>query len=355
MKFLLSLLCIIPFYQLSHAGERTDRPDVLPIDAYWQTEEALSKLRDIKLKLFNFGTEALSVETAGLKPTRPFADFEKVKSLIFSAETSFDSLGVKTTLAENLPDGVEIVVLGNDSYDIDSLMKTLSKKVSKDRIRKLEVDSNAVTFWTRDVTPIPVFVRQSESSDETLAVTSAPYYHGTDDDETIAKKFDVNMFSHSYLYEGGNFAQDTKGNCFLVVNPRTKLMPDNLFKSHYGCESLTRLPFEKGIGHIDERVRIISDSVVVTDSVGYKKIFEEKGYEVHMVPQAKNYYETHANSLMINGTIFMPVFGQSTDAEAQAVYEKLGFKVVPVNTSSLSNNGHGSIHCITMAYPEYIK
>ena len=71
-----------------------------------------------------------------------------------------------------------------------------------------------------------------------------------------------------------------------------------------------------------------------------------------MLPNTKFGHETYANSLLVNGTLFMPVYDKPTDEEAIKVYEGQGLKVVTVNTSTLSNKGLGSIHCITMGYPD---
>jgi len=62
--------------------------------------------------------------------------------------------------------------------------------------------------------------------------------------------------------------------------------------------------------------------------------------------------ETYANSLLINGTLFLPIFEQPNDKEAIRIYENLGLKVIPIETKKLSNQGSGSIHCITMTYPQ---
>ena len=44
--------------------------------------------------------------------------------------------------------------------------------------------------------------------------------------------------------------------------------------------------------------------------------------------------------------------GEKTDAEVVAAYKQAGFKTVPIDTSVLSNDGDGSLHCITMTYPK---
>jgi agmatine/peptidylarginine deiminase len=50
--------------------------------------------------------------------------------------------------------------------------------------------------------------------------------------------------------------------------------------------------------------------------------------------------------------VIVPVFGRSTDAQALAVYQSLGLKASGADSKALSNQGQGSVHCITMTYPK---
>ena len=130
-------------------------------------------------------------------------------------------------------------------------------------------------------------------------------------------------------------------------------MPDSVFRNHYGCEKLVRLPFIKGIGHADESVKFIDDKTVMTDAPTYKTILEEEGYDVVMLPRPYREYETYVNSLLVNGTIYVPIFGTDRDEEALEIYRQQGFQnVIGLNTYNLSNDGLGSLHCITMTYPK---
>ena len=83
---------------------------------------------------------------------------------------------------------------------------------------------------------------------------------------------------------------------------------------------------------------------------GRAPIHENAGYEVHLLPRPNGAYETYVNSLLINGTLFLPVFANSNDDKAIAIYQSLGLKVIPINSTQLSKM-QGSIHCMTMNYP----
>jgi agmatine/peptidylarginine deiminase len=71
-----------------------------------------------------------------------------------------------------------------------------------------------------------------------------------------------------------------------------------------------------------------------------------------MLPKPSGPYETYVNSLLMNDQIIVPVFNRASDAQALAVYERLGLKASGADSRALSNQGQGSVHCITMTYPK---
>jgi len=81
-------------------------------------------------------------------------------------------------------------------------------------------------------------------------------------------------------------------------------------------------------------------------------VLQGKGFTVHMLPKPSGPYETYVNSLIMNDQVIVPVFGRSTDAQALAVYQSLGLKASGADSKALSNQGQGSVHCITMTYPK---
>jgi agmatine/peptidylarginine deiminase len=120
----------------------------------------------------------------------------------------------------------------------------------------------------------------------------------------------------------------------------------------YGCLKTIRLPYIRGIGHVDETLKFMDDTTILTDEKRYKETLEDHGFTVHMLPRADKRYETYANSLLINGTVFVPIFGEKNDKKALDIYRSFGLKVFGINSSILSNRGKGSLHCITMTYPK---
>lgn len=64
---------------------------------------------------------------------------------------------------------------------------------------------------------------------------------------------------------------------------------------------------------------------------------------------------TYANFLIINGAVLVPVYGVEQDDEAVGIMHLLfpGRKIIPVDCRALILQ-HGSLHCITMQYPEAV-
>jgi agmatine deiminase len=62
---------------------------------------------------------------------------------------------------------------------------------------------------------------------------------------------------------------------------------------------------------------------------------------------------TYANFLIINGAVLVPTYHVLQDAPALAVIEKLfpDRTVIGIDCRSLILQ-HGSLHCVTMQYPE---
>ncbi len=153
---------------------------------------------------------------------------------------------------------------------------------------------------------------------------------------------------------GGNVCLQANdlGDCIMVDNEEASQIPDEIFESKFGCKQLFRMPHEKGIGHIDETIRFVKSKTLVTDSPTYATTMRNAGFEVLMVPRPNRKLETYVNALQVNGTVYVPQYNQPGDQIAVDVFRSAGLNVVPIETISLSNNGMGSIHCITMTYPK---
>lgn len=328
-------------------------------------------------KITQTGQVYNSGSTAGLLVQRPVAEYEDTGYLVFFSETEFNSADVKAKLIQNLPKDVTAIIYtdSNDQTDLEALYRFYSDMApNKDQIKVIHIpntpkldtftdeDGQEVTeeyyptgFWSRDAIPVPVVQLASGTPIRALAekftVVDAKYYHEYEPDKYIAEYFNAALLSHNYYFEGGNFMVNSKGDCIVINTDEVEIIPNSIFSKTYGCKNLMRMPYVKGIGHADESFKFISDTHVLTDHPKYKSLLEAKGFKVTMLPRPKRDYETYVNSLIINGVVWVPVYQQSTDQKALDVYKSLGLNVVAADSSILSNEGAGSIHCITMTYP----
>lgn len=278
---------------------------------------------------------------------RPYADYEAPGYLIMSSDFEFNSRQAKLEMAKNLPADATLVIFTSYPTEKDNIIRVYSGVVPPERIKVISLPSSQRGFWARDGIPVPML-----DAGGRLTVVDAVYGHGFEPDAEISRLFNAGLEKHQYYFEGGNFQANHSGDCLMVNHGMHVQIPDDIFAAKYGCKNLIRLPFVAGIGHVDERARFINEKTIVTDTPQYKDILEGKGFTVRMLPKPARQYETYVNSLIMNDRVIVPVFGESTDAQALAVYESLGLKASGGDSVSLSNNGLGSVHCITMTYPK---
>ncbi len=298
----------------------------------------------------------LNIDLLKTTEARPFAEYENAGYLIFSSDFAFSSKKAKKTMAKYLPDGVQLLVFA-DSIDKKKALrikKQFSEHLPVERITVLHAPGASNGFWARDGVPVPVFRTPIDNSVEIelFSVVDAKYPR-FERDKLFSQLFASELTRYDYFFEGGNFMANSKNECLVVNKPATASIPDHIFRNHYGCQVLTRLPFVKGIGHADESVKFIDDTTVLTDEASYVAPLQERGYTVVMLPRPNRRYETYVNSLIVNGTVFVPIFGQRGDEKALQVYRDAGFdQVIGIDSQILSNQGLGSLHCITMTYPQ---
>ena len=280
---------------------------------------------------------------------RPFSELEDAGYLIFSADEMFASGPAKRAMAEALPPEVQLVVYTGNSTQLEKerIVARYSSLADEGRLHVVHLPGANRGFWARDGLPIPVI-----GDRDPMKLVDARYFHNFEPDQKVADMFGVNLLRHQFYFEGGNFIVNSRGDCLVVNNDTTQKMPETLFESKYGCRRLLRLPFVTGIGHADEVVRFVTDDHVFTSVKGYEQTLQEFGYRVTLLPRPDGgRYRTYVNSLLLNGTIFLPVYDVKSDAEARLIYEQIGFEVVPLLARQLSDRGLGAIHCITMTYP----
>ncbi|HBE87915.1 MAG TPA: hypothetical protein DDW67_02085 [Elusimicrobia bacterium] len=318
------------------------------VPAHGYTSGQLSEMRQHNASVGASANKGLGLEDERVEIRyRPYADYEKTGYLIMSADFNFNSRQAKLLMASKLPaDGTLVIFTDTYGTTKEDVLREYGSVVPRERIKVVTLPGARNGFWARDGIPVPAI-----DASNNLVVVDAVYGHRFEPDAEIARLFGARMEKHGYYFEGGNFMANHSGTCIMVNAHAHVRIPDSVFAGQYGCREMIRLPLVDGIGHIDEHVRFISEKVVVTDLPEYKDVLQGKGLTVHMMPKPSGPFETYVNSLIMDGKVIVPVFGRSTDEQALAVYRSLGLEAFGADSRTLSNDGQGSVHCITMTYP----
>ncbi len=280
---------------------------------------------------------------------KPAMDVAKFQYVLFSGRaTNNEAQFLKNEIVKNLPKGMKAVIL-IEQGTLASYQSKYASLVNSERIIFASSANAANGTWARDAFPVPVVDVNGVTS-----LIGAQYFRNFDGNNPIAKSIQFNLKQYSFVFVGGNILADEKGACFIVDSSRRFNTTENDYYAAYGCKKVHLMDFVSGIGDIDEVLKPVGNNTILTNTPEYVDQLKSLGYNVVELPSAKSPSypnRTYNNSLILNGTAFVPMYGLSTDDEAAAVYEGLGYKVVRIPSKDMSDNFAGSVHCQTMAYP----
>ncbi len=220
------------------------------------------------------------------------------------------------------------------------------------------------------------------------------------DNQITEKLYNENIFKSEVAYqnrlnfilEGGSIESDGKGTilttteCLMAPNrnqPMTRDDIENHLKEYLGANRVLFLDHGYLAGddtdnHIDTLARFCSEN-----TIAYVKCTDEndehyealsnmekqlqsfttpdnKPYNLIPLPMAEAVYEddyrlpaTYANFLILNNTVIVPFYNTKTDKIAKEQLQKAFpmHEIAGIDCSVLIKQ-HGSLHCITMQFPE---
>ena len=201
----------------------------------------------------------------------------------------------------------------------------------------------------------------------------------------------------NFVLEGGSIESDGKGTllttstCLLAPNRNDTMDRSELekyLKERFNLQQILWLDHGFLAGddtdsHVDTLARLCPDDTIVyvqcTDSSDehYKELqlmeeqfkafrtLEGKPYRLLPLPMAETAYDeegnrlpaTYANFLIMNQAVLYPTYDQpANDLKAAEVLAQAfpGRKIVGIDCRALIQQ-HGSLHCVTMQYPENVK
>jgi hypothetical protein len=280
---------------------------------------------------------------------RPFSEVENTGYVAISSASDYEMPQLRLAIAQNLPTSAALIIYVGDASEVPALKAQYSQYLDADHLKFLVVPEggDADPLWARDSLPFPVYMQSG------FGLVDSIYPQDFEPDAQFAAAFNIPMVSTGQEFRGGNLLFDLAGNCFSEDTNETAGLsnPQQYFTQYYGCKTVTLLDQQGGIGDIDERIKFLSNTDAVTDNPTYATLLQGKGYTVHMIPTTGADDETYMNTLLVNGTIFVPQMGIPTDQSAVTAYQNLGFKAIGVITKELATKEDGNIHCLTMNYP----
>lgn len=284
---------------------------------------------------------------APFKAVRPVEDYGNFKYLLINGYHFQDSTQqIKKTILQNLPNDVKVIVLTLEA-DVEKVQAEFTTWIAADKLMIITHEHAKAGFWSRDSFPIPVF----KDDKSNVGLVAHRYFRKFEAQKTIAGSVEADLYQIKQYFVGGNLLADDSGQCFTIDSPRLYNLTEEHMNKTYGCAKTQVLPWMAGIGDVDEVLKPLPGKKVITNIKEYVPTLKDLGYTVYELPKLEG-NRTYANSIFVGKTVFMPAYGLDTDAAAIKVYEDLGYTVVPVDSVDISDKGAGSLHCITMLYPE---
>jgi agmatine/peptidylarginine deiminase len=280
-----------------------------------------------------------------------------------------------------------------------SRVKSMINSAYHNNISFYSIDSNDT--WARDHGGITVFENGKSVIKDFCFNGWGKKFNAEKDNLITSKLFALSAFEefeysdvNNFVLEGGSIESDGEGTiltteeCLLSKNRNDNLSKSDIedfLKSVFGSNRILWLKHgylegDDTDSHIDTLARFCSVNTIAyvkcTDINDehfeeLKRMKEElqsfrqsdgSTYKLVSLPMATPVFDqddghrlpaTYANFLILNDAVLFPVYDCETDKEAlvsikEAFPEK---EIVPVDCSVLIRQ-HGSLHCITMQYPE---
>jgi agmatine/peptidylarginine deiminase len=282
-------------------------------------------------------------------------------------------------------------------HDVD-YVRRLFPDADPDRLMVVYAESNDT--WARDHGPITL-IKNGEPVLLDFKFNGWGLKFASGKDNLITSRlYDKKVFAQHVKYEnhrnmvleGGSLESDGEGTvlttseCLLSPNRNdewTRHDVEQQLKQRLDVKRVLWLNYGYLAGddtdsHIDTLVRFCA-----VDTLAYVKCNDEQDehyddllamekelqaltqangepYKLVALPMADAvFYEgeripaTYANFLIINGAVLLPVYGSAKDSEAIGTLQQLfpDREIVPIDCITLIKQ-HGSLHCVTMQFPE---
>ncbi len=333
--------------------------------------------------LESFNQKAAGITTPPIGPLRAMAQWEETDALIVTW-TSFPAIHRK--IIQYAQTECKVYVICTDSNTVKSNLTSNSIPITSN-VKFIEAPFN--TIWARDYSANSVYMNDVDS----LIYVDWVYNRPRPKDDTtcraIANKAGIQLFQTSQapyklVHTGGNYMSDGVGTAFsseLILDEntdKTEAQIDTIMKKFMGIEryiKMETLPYD-GIHHIDMHMKLLDEETLLVGqyatgeadgpqieaniayvTANYNSYFGTPYKVVRMVqppdnsgdyPDNNGDYYTYTNSVIINKTIIVPIFGNQYDTTALRIFRENmpGYKVYGIPCADIIQQS-GALHCIT--------
>ncbi len=314
-------------------------------------------------------------------PVRTMAEWEEFQSVMVTW-TSYTS--ILAQIIDYVQDECTVIIVCSDSNSVKSQLSSYG--VPLVNLRFIHAPFNSV--WCRDYGPWSVYTNDVDTlrmidwvynrprpSDDQIPVYIANFHNVT--------LHQMTQSPNDLTATGGNFMVDGHGTGFsskLILQEnsgKTEAQIDTLMKKYMGLKryiKMETLPYD-GIHHIDMHMKLLDEETLLVGQYptgvadgpqielnlqyvlnNFQTCFG-KPYKVVRIPMPpsstgqyppNSSYYTYTNSLIVNKTCIVPIYGFSQDTTALRIYRQAmpGYRVVGINCNSMIS-ASGAIHCIT--------
>ena len=315
------------------------------------------------------------------------AEYEELEGIIVRwAYGTFDLLLSQIVDAAQEEGKVWILVRPSTSDSNNIKNYLASRSIPLTNIEFLSISTNAI--WSRDYGPWTVY----DITNDSIGIVDFRYNRPArplDDvvPVALASRWSLPLYQtvqmpDSLVHTGGNFMVDGFGTGFasrLIMNENlhlTESLMDTLLAKYCGLTRLVRMNtlLYDEIHHIDMHMKLldeetlligqypvnVSDYATIESTVNNLKALTNcygRPYRIIRIPMppslsggyppSSNYY-TYTNSVIINKTVLVPIYGFSLDQSALQIYRDAmpGYTVIGYDCNAIIPS-LGAIHCIT--------
>jgi agmatine/peptidylarginine deiminase len=320
-------------------------------------------------------------------PVRTMAEFEELEGIVVRwAYGTFDLLLSQIVDAAQEEGKVWILVRPSTSDSNNIKTYLASRNIPLTNIEFLSINSNSI--WCRDYGPWTVYDVMNDS----LGIVDFRYNRPArpqDDvvNVALAQRWSVPLYQtvqmpDSLVHTGGNFMVDGYGTGFssrLIVDENPHLneaQVDTIMAKYCGLirfVKMNTLLYDE-IHHIDMHMKLLdeetlligqypvnmSDYAMIENTVNYLRTLSDcygRPFRIVRIPMPpslsggyppnSNYF-TYTNSLIVNKTVLVPIYGFPLDEQALQIYRDAmpGYNIVAYDCNAIIPS-LGAIHCIT--------